>query len=172
MLDTKGPEIRTGMLEGGQKVNLKRGQKLEITTDYNFLGNDKKIACSYKGLPKSTSVGGTVLIADSSITCRTTKVASDFIEVEILNDAVLGEKKNMALPGTVLDLPTVASKDEDDIINFGLQYDVDMIALSFTRYGSDITGLRKLMGVKGKDIMIIPKIENHEGVHNLYDVVR
>jgi pyruvate kinase len=142
-------------------VQLKKGQKLEITTNYEFLGNSRKISCSYKGLPKSTEVGGTVLMADSAITCRTTQVGADFIEVEVLNDAVLGEKKNMALPGKVLDMPTVAPKDEDDIINFGLKYQVDMIALSFTRYGSDITGLRKLMGERGKHIMIIPKIENH-----------
>lgn len=64
----------------------------------------------------------------------------------------------MALPGRIIDMPTVAPKDEDDIINFGLQYDVDMIALSFTRYGSDIRGLRQLMGEKGKHIAIIPKI--------------
>lgn len=90
----------------------------------------------------------------------------------MLNDAVLGEKKNMALPGQVLDLPTVVGKDEDDIINFGLKYEVDMIALSFTRYGQDITGLRKLMGEKGRHIAIIPKIENHEGVFNLHEVAR
>lgn len=67
----------------------------------------------------------------------------------MLNDAVLGQKKNMALPGEVVGLPTVDKKDVDDIMNFGLKYKVDMIALSFARYGSDISSLKAMMGKEG-----------------------
>jgi pyruvate kinase len=73
MLDTKGPEIRTGMVSG-DKVTFTKGQTLEITTDYDFLGNSEKIACSYKGLPTSVKVGNDVLIADGSLTCRVTEL--------------------------------------------------------------------------------------------------
>ena len=68
MLDTKGPEIRTGMLEDG-KVTFEAGQDLEITTDYEFKGNSKKIACSYQSLPETVKVGSTIFIADGSLTC-------------------------------------------------------------------------------------------------------
>jgi len=79
-----------------------------------------------------------ILIADGSIVGICTEVLKDGIKVEVLNDAKLGERKNMNLPGCKIDLPTVTEKDEDDILNFGLKHGVDLIALSFTRRGADI----------------------------------
>ena len=73
MLDTKGPEIRTGFLEG-DKVTFEKGQTLEITTDYDFKGNSSKISCSYESLPTSVKVGSDILIADGSLTCRVTEI--------------------------------------------------------------------------------------------------
>ncbi len=84
------------------------------------------------------------MIADGSLVCRVivfikvTEILEKSIKVKVENDCSLGEKKNMNLPGCIVDLPTVTDKDADDIINFGLKYNVDMIALSFTRSGNDI----------------------------------
>jgi len=67
LLDTKGPEVRTGNTEGGKPIFLQKGQLLEITTDYSFLGNNKRIACSYYNLPNATEVGRKILIADGTV---------------------------------------------------------------------------------------------------------
>jgi len=74
MLDTKGPEIRTGMLRDNKPVELTAGQELLIVTDYSIEGDNKRIACSYKGLPQSVSPGSTIFIADGSITCEVTEI--------------------------------------------------------------------------------------------------
>lgn len=82
------------------------------------------------------------------------------MKVEVLNNATLGERKNMNLPGCEVDIPTVTEKDEDDIVNFGLKHGVDLIALSFARKASDIEYVRDILGPRGSDIKIIAKIEN------------
>ena len=151
MLDTKGPEIRTGYLEDHKPIELVKGQTLEICTDWNFLGNNKKIACSYKSLPKSVKVGNTILMADGTIQCRVTEVLEESVKVEVLNNCKLGERKNMNLPGVIVDLPTITEQDEADIL-FGLSRGIDMIAASFIRKGSDIAVIRDLLGPKGAHV--------------------
>lgn len=90
---------------------------------------------------------------------------------EVLNDATIGEKKNMNLPGVVVDLPTITEKDEDDLVNFGLKKGVDMIAASFIRKASDIEYIRDVLGPRGSHIQIIAKIENQEGLENYEDIL-
>ena len=79
MLDTKGPEIRTGMLRDNKPVDLVAGQELQIVTDYSIEGDNKKIACSYKGLPTSVSPGSIIYIADGSLTCEVTEVLDVYL---------------------------------------------------------------------------------------------
>jgi len=88
------------------------------------------------------------------------------------NTAKIGEKKNMNLPGCLISLPTVTDKDEVDILEFGLKKGVNMIALSFTRTAKDIDDLRILMGPEGKNIKIIAKIENQEGMRNYDEILK
>jgi pyruvate kinase len=80
MLDTKGPEIRTGLLRDNKPVDLVAGQELLIVTDYSIEGDNKRIACSYKSLPQTVSVGGTIFIADGSLTCE----VAEILEVNII----------------------------------------------------------------------------------------
>jgi pyruvate kinase len=169
MLDTKGPEIRTGNLEEG-KVTFTTGQTLEITTDYEFKGHKDKIACSYESLPTTVSVGSTIYIADGSLTCTVTEILEDGVKVRVENNCTLGEKKNMNLPGAIVDLPTLTEKDEDDLVDFGLKYGVDLIAASFVRKAEDIETIRDVLGPRGAHIKIIAKIENQEGLNN-YDEI-
>lgn len=171
MLDTKGPEIRTGLLESGKTIDLVKDQILEITTDYTFKGTSEKIACSYTDLPTSVKVGSTILIADGSITATVTEILQDGVKVQVGNSATLGEKKNMNLPGIIVNLPTLTEKDEDDLINFGLKEGVDMIAASFVRKADDVNYIRDVLGPRGSHIKIISKIENHEGVENYESVL-
>ncbi len=75
MLDTKGPEIRTGVLKEGKPIELVSGQTLEIVTDYAIEGDCERIACSYKSLPQSVQIGSTIFIADGTVTCEVTEIA-------------------------------------------------------------------------------------------------
>ncbi|KAL4468602.1 hypothetical protein ABPG74_005105 [Tetrahymena malaccensis] len=173
MLDTKGPEIRTGLVKDQTKklINLVAGQELEITTDYSVLGDEKVLACSYKSLPTSVKVGGQVLIADGTLVCIVKEIKKESVIVTVQNTCSIGEKKNMNLPGAIIDLPTVTEKDEDDIVNFGLKHGIDCIALSFTRKAEDIEYVRDILGPQGEHIKIIAKIENQEGLHNYEQIL-
>ncbi|KAG6578177.1 pyruvate kinase [Phytophthora cinnamomi] len=143
MLDTKGPEIRTGFLKNHDKVTIQKDSLIELTTDYEFLGDETKIACSYPQLPQSVKVGGTVLVADGSLVLTVTKVNADGIIARANNTATLGERKNMNLPGCKVLLPTLTEKDEDDLVNFGLVHGIDYISASFVRTGQDLDNIRK-----------------------------
>lgn len=107
MLDTKGPEIRTGTLVDNQPVDLVAGQTLQILTDYAIEGDNTRIACSYRALPETVQVGSIIYIADGSLTCEVTEIQENGVIVICKNSARLGEKKNMNLPGAVVDLPTL-----------------------------------------------------------------
>jgi pyruvate kinase len=92
------------------------------------------------------------------------------VKVIVKNNCKLGEKKNMNLPGAIIDLPTLTEKDEDDIVEFGLKKGIDLIAASFVRKASDIDYIRDVLGPRGAHVKIIAKIENQEGLHN-YDEI-
>ena len=171
MLDTKDPEIRTGMLVDHKSISLKEGQDLEIVTDYAVLGDATRIACSYPSLPTSVKVGASILIADGTLMCTVKELRAASVLVRVCNNVTLGEKKNMNLPGVIVDLPTITDKDKDDLINFGLRHNVDMIAASFVRKGSDIGVIRDVLGAAGRHIKVVAKIENQEGLHNYDDIL-
>ena len=98
LLDTKGPEIRTGLLKDHEPITLTAGQKLRIVTDMKFVGDSTTIACSYPKLGESVKVGSNILIADGSVTCEVIEVGSDYVMTIVKNGAKIGEKKNMNLP--------------------------------------------------------------------------
>lgn len=174
MLDTKGPEIRTGFFaNGADKIHLKKGETLLLTSDYHFKGDSHKLACSYPVMAKSVTPGQQILVADGSLvlTVLSTDEAIGEVACRIENTCSIGERKNMNLPGVVVDLPTLTDKDVDDIVNFGVKHKVDFVAASFVRKASDVTHLRQLLSDNnGQDIKIICKIENQEGLEN-YDSI-
>ena len=114
-------------------------------TDYNIEGDVKQIACSYKSLPQSVNVGNIIYIADGSLTCVVTETHDDYIMVQCNNDCNLGERKNMNLPGVIVDLPTLTDQDENDLLEFGIKYQVDFVAASFVRKASDVEYIRQLL---------------------------
>lgn len=174
MLDTKGPEIRTGFLEDGKPVQLIEGQELTISTDYSLKGNSKMITMSYKKLAYDLSPGSTILCSDGTITLSVIScdTANETVKVRCENTAVLGERKNVNLPGVVVDLPTLTDKDVDDILNWGVPNKIDVIALSFVRKGSDLVSVRDLLGKNAKNIYLMSKIENQEGLVNFDEILR
>jgi len=171
MLDTKGPEIRTGFLDGGNPVRLKSGQDLRIITDYSFKGNSSCIACSYDKLPSTVKPGLNILLADGSIVCEVKECFEDSVVVKVLNDAVLGEKKNMNLPNVKVQLPCIQDKDRNDILNFSIPQGCNFIAASFVQHADDVREIRNLLGPRGRHIKIISKIENVEGLLNFDEIL-
>ena len=107
LLDTKGPEIRTGFLKDHEKVELKAGQELDILTDYAAMGTNEAIACSYKSLPTTVSEGSTIYVGDGNLTLKVLSTSEDRVTVRVENDYILGERKNMNLPGAIIELPTL-----------------------------------------------------------------
>lgn len=172
LIDTKGPEIRTGVIDAslGGKLKLVRGETIEVGTDYAKPCTPTYLACSYKSLPKSVQIGSRILVADGALMLQVTEIKAESVLATILNNASIGDKKNMNLPGAVVDLPTLTEKDIDDLVNFGVHYGVDFIAASFVRKASDLDFIRQVLGEKGKNIKIISKIENQEGLEN-YDAI-
>lgn len=166
LLDTKGPEIRTGFFaDGAKKIDLTKGETLVLTSDYEFKGSNKKLACSYPALARSVKPGQQILVADGSLvlTVLSCDEAAGEVPCRIENNCSIGERKNMNLPGVIVELPTFTDKDVNDIVNFACKYKMDFIAASFIRKASDVTNLRKLITENGgSHIKIICKIENQE----------
>jgi len=173
LLDTKGPEIRTGMLANGGPVMLEAGAEITLTTDYEFKGDASKIAVSYPDLAKDVSPGSKILCADGSVTLTVLEcdTASGEVKCRLENSAKLGERKNMNLPGVVVNLPTITEKDRHDLLEWGVKNNVDFIAASFVRKGSDIEYIRSVLGDFAKNVSIISKVENMEGLDNFNDIV-
>jgi len=173
MLDTKGPEIRTGFLENEEPIRLVAGDEVTITTDYETKGRPGLIAMSYKKLAHDVAPGSQILCADGSIVLEviSTDVAAGTVQARCLNNATLGECKNVNLPGVVVDLPTLTEKDEGDLRDWGVPNNIDFVAASFVRKGTDLDLIRGVLGPKGAGIKIISKVENQEGLQNFDDIL-
>lgn len=176
LLDTKGPEIRSGLFKNGmKKIDLSKGENIVLTSDYSFKGDSKKIACSYEKLATCVKAGQQILVADGSLVLMvlSTDVAAGEVLCRVENSATIGERKNMNLPCVVVDLPTFTSKDCSDIVDFGIKHNVDFIAASFVRKGSDVKNLRQLLSDNGgQHIKVICKIENQEGLENYDEILQ
>eukprot|EP01088_Endostelium_zonatum_P008642 TRINITY_DN21801_c0_g1_i1.p1 TRINITY_DN21801_c0_g1~~TRINITY_DN21801_c0_g1_i1.p1 ORF type:complete len:502 (+),score=111.53 TRINITY_DN21801_c0_g1_i1:39-1544(+) len=167
MLDTKGPEIRTGKLVDHAKVTLTAGQNFTFHTDENILGDKDKVGVTYKSLTKTVKVGSNISVSDGLISFTVLEIneAAGTILTRVDNSGVLGETKGVNLPGLEVDLPAVTEKDIADIA-FGVRQNVDMIAASFIRTADNVKAIRALPGVSQQQIMIISKIESQEGLDN------
>ena len=173
ILDTKGPEIRTGYLENDEPVMLRTGDIIRITMDYSFLGNAKKVAISYPGLYDDIAVGGRILIEDGNLTLKVLEKdeATRELVCQAQNDRKLKNKRNCNVPGVILNMPYISPKDKADM-EFACDQDLDFIAASFVRRADDIRQIREILAAKGNDhIKIISKIENQEGVSNMEEII-
>lgn len=171
LLDTKGPEIRTGQLKDDKKVSLSEGQKFTLTTR-QVIGDETITMITYEGLPQDISKGNTILIDDGLIELRVDQITDGTdIECTVINGGELGSKKGVNVPNVSIRLPGITEKDKDDIL-FGIEKGFDFIAASFVRNAACIQEIKELMWSHDADIPVIAKIENAEGIKNLDEIIR
>ncbi|KAI9780132.1 MAG: Pyruvate kinase [Geoglossum umbratile] len=173
-LDTKGPEIRTGDTEGGKDIPISAGAEICITTDEKYAKccDDKHMYVDYKNITKVIEVGRTIYVDDGILSFEVIEVPDDkTVRARCLNNGFISSKKGVNLPKTDVDLPPLSEKDKSDL-RFGVKNNVDMIFASFIRQGSDIQAIREVLGEEGKEIQIIAKIENQQGVNNFDAILK
>ncbi|SDZ21580.1 pyruvate kinase [Proteiniborus ethanoligenes] len=171
MLDTKGPEIRTGDFKDGT-VELVEGQEFTLTTR-DVLGDDKICSITYEGLPNDVKPGDVILIDDGLIELNVIDVINNSdIRCKVINPGPIKNHKGVNVPGIKINLPAVTKKDIDDII-FGIKNEIDFIAASFIRKASDVIEIRRVLEEHAaNNIQIISKIENQEGVDNIDEIIQ
>ena len=166
--DLQGPKIRVGDIENGS-VTLVPGKKITITTD-EIMGTSKKVSTVYKALPKDVKVGDIILMDDGKISLKVLSTTEKNVECEIIYGGELKPRKGINLPDTSISSPSLTEKDNEDLM-FGLEHEVDWIALSFVRSHIDILLLKHLIRQKGKSCKVISKIEKPEAIQNIDAII-
>ena len=171
LLDTKGPEIRTGILKDGKKITLKEGETFTLTTE-DIIGDNKRVSITYKGLVQDIYKGCTILIDDGLIGLRVESKTETEIVCSVVNGGELGERKGVNVPNVAIRLPAITEKDKDDI-RFGVEQDIDFIAASFVRNAECVLEIKAYLKELGAPyIPIIAKVENAEGIENIDEIIR
>ncbi|WP_373897554.1 pyruvate kinase [Haloimpatiens sp. FM7315] len=171
ILDTKGPEIRTGNFEK-DTVELEEGQKFTIYCAEDILGDETKCSVTYDELCEDVTPGNIILIDDGLVGLKVESIEKNRINCLVTNSGEIGNHKGVNVPGVSINLPALTEKDKSDLL-FGIEQGVDMIAASFIRKASDVLAIRKFLANNGgNEIQIFSKIENQEGVNNIDDIIK
>ncbi len=178
LLDTKGPEIRTGEVEGGGKITLVKDAELEVISEANALtlygeaaASPRRVTVSYADLAADVKEGARILIADGLVSLLVLGVDGPRIHCRALDGGSFGSRKNVNVVGVHTRLPALGERDRDDI-KFGVEQGMDYIAASFIRKASDVTTIQKYLATLGADLPVIAKIEDEEGLDNVEEIIR
>ena len=165
LLDTQGPEIRTGDTDA--PVSLEQGAEVSLTFD--GAAGDGEIHVNYPELPAAVEAGSAVTLDNGLINLEVIDKSADRVRCRVVDGGLLGSRKHVNMPGVHVNLPSITAKDREDIL-FGMQHDVDFVALSFVRSAADVMELRHLLGRKNASLKVIAKIENREGLGNAEEI--
>ncbi len=170
ILDTKGPEIRTGVMKDDLEHKLNIGDTFTLTTK-EIEGDAKKVSVTYKNLPFDLTKGSRILIDDGLIELCVKNLTDTEVECEVVNGGILGSRKGINIPDVFVNLPALTEKDILDV-QFAAKAGFDYIAASFIRQAADIIKIRQVLEDSGGgDIQIIAKIENRDGVNNIDEII-
>ena len=170
MLDTKGPEIRIKKFKN-EIVELKEGQKFTMTTR-DIDGDETIVAVTYSDLPKDVKVGGRILVDDGLVELLIEEIQDTDIHCKVLNSGILKNNKGVNLPEFDVNLPALTQKDIDDV-KFAIAEGFHLVAASFIRSAADVRQIQKVLKENnGSHIQIMAKIENHQGVNNIDEILK
>jgi|TARA_B110000967_G_scaffold161582_1_gene167785 pyruvate kinase len=169
LLDTQGPEIRTGVNQGD--IDLKVGDIVNLTIREDLDVETSSIQINYKGLIKSVSKGSRISIDNGLINFKVLEKDNENLKCKVLDGGKLGSKRHVNLPGVRVDLPSITKKDRKDI-NLAIKNNISFIALSFVRSAQDVHELRDILKKKKSSAKIIAKIENQEGLDNIHEITK
>jgi len=172
-LDTKGPEIRTGLTRDGKDYLIPAGHEFTLSTDtkYSEICDDKVMWVDYVNLPRVTAPGKLIYVDDGILSLLVLSIDGQSVKVRSLNSGSISSRKGVNLPKTNVDLPALSEKDKEDL-KFGVRNGVDMIFASFIRQAQDVKDIRAVLGPDGANIKIIVKIENEQGVANFDEILK
>ena len=170
LLDTKGPEIRVKDFKDGF-AELREGAEFTLTTR-EIVGTEQAVTVTYAGMPAELSEGNSILIDDGNIELCVKRCTETDVICQVVRGGRISNHKGINVPNVHLDMPFLSEQDQSDIL-FGIENDVDFIAASFVRCKEDVIALRKFVDYHGaRDLRIIAKIENIEGVNNFDEILR
>ncbi len=166
--DLQGPKIRTGEVENNG-VELIGGQKLIITTE-KIIGNSERIYTSYKAMPRDVKAGDAILIDDGKLELKVLEVKGEEITTQVVFGGILKSKKGINLPNTSVSEPSLTEKDREDLL-FGLEHELDWIALSFVRHADDIKDIKQIIAQSGRKAKVVAKIEKPEALVDIDNII-
>ena len=169
LMDTKGPEVRTTECADGS-IDFKTGDIVRIVGNPEQKTTKECIAVTYTHFVNDLNVGDEILMDDGELDLRVTEKTDEALTCEICNDATLGSRKSVNVPGVRINLPSLTEKDRNNIL-YAIEKDIDFIAHSFVRNKQDVLDIRQILDAYGSDIRIIAKIENQEGVDNIDEIL-
>jgi len=168
LMDTKGPEIRTTFLK--EPIEFKTGDQVKMSGDPDAETTRECIYVSYRNFVKDLSVGSDILIDDGDLELKVIRKEADDLICEVLNDATLGSRKSVNVPGVRINLPSLTERDRRNI-QWAIDNNLDFIAHSFVRSRQDVLDIQRILDEHSSPIKIIAKIENQEGVDNIDDIL-
>ncbi len=169
ILDTKGPELRTGDVKS--PIKIKKGDKILLTPEFVHSHSKEKLSVNYDLLAKDVEVGEIILVDNGVMCFKVLEIQNKNVLIEVLEGGILESRRHLNIPGKEVSLKSITQKDWDDI-NFGIELNVDFIALSFVRTAEDIKKLKKYLIEKKSKIEIIAKIESFEATKHLDEIIK
>ena len=168
LMDTKGPEVRTTLL--AEPIDFHTGDRVRLTGDPNRETTRDCIAVSYPDFVRDVHTGGRILIDDGDLELLVVEKTADALVCEVQNEATLGSRKSVNVPGVRINLPSLTERDRRNI-DYAIRKDIDFISHSFVRNKQDVLDIREILDAQNSDIKIIAKIENQEGVDNIDEIL-
>ena len=169
LYDTKGPEFRNGMLEGDE-ITLVPGKTIKIVKE-DVLGNEERFSVNYPEVLDDLRVGDIILLENGLMKIKVIETNSSYVNCEILNGGVLGNRKSLNVPSVKLNIPFISEVDHEDIV-YACRHDADFIALSFVSSRDDVLKVREILKEENReDIKLISKIESMTGIDNIDEIL-
>ena len=170
LMDTKGPEVRTTATVGGDPIAFKTGDRVKITGNPDQESSHECIYVSYRNFVNDLAVGSDILIDDGDLELKVVEKTADYLVCEAQNEASLGSRKSVNVPGVRINLPSLTERDRKNIL-WAIEHDLDFIAHSFVRTKQDVLDIQRILDEHNSSIKIIAKIENQEGVDNADEIL-